>query len=235
MSETYQFKLPLLQAAQAQKHVTVNEALTRLDALAQLQVQSRSADVPVAPVDGQAYIVPVGATGAWAGQDHAVALYLNGGWELITAVEGWSAWIIDEGVELRFQMGVWGFLEASVDPNLAALQVKALAFDHTIIAGTDNTTSTVIPAQSIVYGVTGRVSQAITGPVDFGVGIPGNDDYYGASYGLTYNSSLIAIRSRIIVFSTDTPLVLNSHGGDFVDGSLRLVIHYATLKPPAAF
>ncbi len=49
MSETYQFKLALLEAAQAQKHVTVNEAFARLDALAQLRVQSRSADVPASP------------------------------------------------------------------------------------------------------------------------------------------------------------------------------------------
>ena len=36
MVETYQFKLPLVQAAQAQKHVSVNEALARLDAAVQL-------------------------------------------------------------------------------------------------------------------------------------------------------------------------------------------------------
>jgi len=30
MTETFQFRLPLVEAAQAQKHVTVNEALARL-------------------------------------------------------------------------------------------------------------------------------------------------------------------------------------------------------------
>ena len=35
MTDTANLLLPLLQAAQAQKHVTVNEALLRLDALVQ--------------------------------------------------------------------------------------------------------------------------------------------------------------------------------------------------------
>ena len=36
MAETAKLTLPLLEAAQAQKHVTVNEALVRLDAAAHL-------------------------------------------------------------------------------------------------------------------------------------------------------------------------------------------------------
>ena len=39
--------LPLLAAAQAQKHVTHNEALTVLDVLAQIAVKSRSLTLPV--------------------------------------------------------------------------------------------------------------------------------------------------------------------------------------------
>ena len=46
MTDTSQLKLPLLQPAQAQKHVTVNEALVRLDGLAQLVMQSRSLTIP---------------------------------------------------------------------------------------------------------------------------------------------------------------------------------------------
>ncbi len=42
--ETTQLKLPLLQASQAQKHVTVNAALMRLDGLAQLRLQQNRSD-----------------------------------------------------------------------------------------------------------------------------------------------------------------------------------------------
>ncbi|MEM7525135.1 MAG: DUF2793 domain-containing protein, partial [Pseudomonadota bacterium] len=74
MSDSPNLSLPYLAAAQAQKHVTMNEALARLDALA--APFALSADLvipPVAAVDGDTYIVPVGASGEWAGYDGDVA------------------------------------------------------------------------------------------------------------------------------------------------------------------
>jgi len=45
--------LPYLAAGQLQKHVTLNEALTRLDALVQCAVVSRTTAVqPASPTDG---------------------------------------------------------------------------------------------------------------------------------------------------------------------------------------
>ena len=148
MSETYQFKLPYLEAAQAQKHVTVNEALAKLDALAQLRVQSRSVDAAGSPLDGQSYVVPVGATGAWLGQDHKIALFLNGGWEFVTALDGWCAWVVDEAVALRFVMGAWDYVHVLDDPNKASTKMTVLEFDHAITAGATNATSAVIPHHS---------------------------------------------------------------------------------------
>ncbi len=62
--------LPYLEAAQAQKHVTVNEALRLLDGLVQLAVLDRYLTTPPAsPADGDRYIVASGAVGAWSGWD----------------------------------------------------------------------------------------------------------------------------------------------------------------------
>ena len=65
--------LPYLAAGQLQKHVTLNEALTCLDALTQTAVVSRTATAqPAAPADGALYILPTGATGAdWRGLGRA--------------------------------------------------------------------------------------------------------------------------------------------------------------------
>ena len=53
MTTTANLALPLLEAGQAQKHVTVNEALARLDALVQLSVVSATtAAEPGAPAEG---------------------------------------------------------------------------------------------------------------------------------------------------------------------------------------
>ena len=61
--------LPFLFAAQAQKHVTLNESLLRLDAVVQLTVLDRDlAAPPGSPADGDRFIIAAGASGAWAGQ-----------------------------------------------------------------------------------------------------------------------------------------------------------------------
>lgn len=236
MSETYQFKLPLLQAAQAQKHVTVNEALARLDVLAQLRVQSRSVDVPVAPVDGQSYIVPVGATGVWAGQEHKVALFLNGGWEFVDALDGWSAWVIDEAACLRFGSGVWNYAAASVDPDLASAKMVDLEFDHVLSAGATNQTSVVIPHHSSVVGITARVTEEITfsGATTFKLGVSGADDRYGSGFGHWKNTFVQGLTGQPLTYWSDTPILLSAEGGDFVSGTIRIAIHTIILTPPAA-
>ena len=56
--------LSYVQAAQAQKHVTVNETFRRLDALTHLAVASRAlATPPGSPADGDRYLVAATATG----------------------------------------------------------------------------------------------------------------------------------------------------------------------------
>src|SRR5690625_1147727 len=72
MSDTPRFAMPLLDAAQAQKHVTVNEALMRADLLAARRVAYRGAVPPEGPGDGEVCIVAEGASGAWAGHENAL-------------------------------------------------------------------------------------------------------------------------------------------------------------------
>ena len=68
MGETAKFALPLLQPAQAQKHVTVNEALVRLDGMTQLTLMSATEGTPpLGATDGDSYAVPPGAvTVTWS-------------------------------------------------------------------------------------------------------------------------------------------------------------------------
>ncbi|MFN7054348.1 DUF2793 domain-containing protein [Hyphomonas sp.] len=90
--------LPYLLANQAQKHVTLNEALTRLDALVQLAVESRSADAPPEePEDGGVWIIAAGASGDWAGRDGQIAARQDGGWRFLAPQPGWAAFVLDEG------------------------------------------------------------------------------------------------------------------------------------------
>ena len=64
MSDTPLLALPLLEASQAQKHVTHNEALLLLDAMVHLAAISRAlAAPPASPGDGDRYLVAASATG----------------------------------------------------------------------------------------------------------------------------------------------------------------------------
>ena len=88
-NETMRLQLPLLQPAQAQKHVTVNEALMRLDGLTNAVLESASVAVPPeAVIDGQSWGVPSGASGAWAGQGGRIAVGANGGWVFVVPSRG---------------------------------------------------------------------------------------------------------------------------------------------------
>jgi hypothetical protein len=108
MSDTPNLGVTLLEAAQAQKHVTVNEALSRMDALVHLAVISRVVTTPpVSPVEGDRYLVPAAPTGAWAGQAGKIALWLAGQWEFATPREGWRLWVNAEDALLVFDGSTW--------------------------------------------------------------------------------------------------------------------------------
>src|SRR5690606_11290456 len=108
MVDTTHLQLPLLAAAQAQKHVTVNEALLRLDALVQLAVKDRDLTAPpVSPSDGDRYIPASGATGTWDGWDLNIAWYVDGVWTKLVPRAGWLAWVEDEEALLVHDGSDW--------------------------------------------------------------------------------------------------------------------------------
>ncbi|MCU0830673.1 MAG: DUF2793 domain-containing protein [Rhizobiaceae bacterium] len=94
--ETPILGLPVIAPAQAQKHVTHNEALRILDAVAQLAVTSFIAAPPAQPAEGDRYIVAANPTGAFAGQTGKVAAFLDGAWMFITPRAGFTAWVAAE-------------------------------------------------------------------------------------------------------------------------------------------
>src|SRR5262245_66559721 len=108
METTDNLGLPYIVAAQAQKHVTHNEALRALDALFHLSVLDKDLTVPPAsPVAGDRYIVAAGAGGAWSGQAGKVAAWQDGAWAFHAPHEGWLAWVADEDRLYAWRPGGW--------------------------------------------------------------------------------------------------------------------------------
>lgn len=104
---TYRHGLPLLQAGQAQKEVTHNEALVMLDLLAHPAVEEALASPPAEPQPGQAWLVQEGADGDWAGQDGALALWTAGGWRFAPARAGMLVWQKAAGGFMWFDGAQW--------------------------------------------------------------------------------------------------------------------------------
>lgn len=102
--------LPYLAAGQMQKHVTLNWALTRLDALLQTAVVSRTTAIqPADASDGDLYILPAEAEGAaWAGRATGTLMrFEGGGWAAVTTPDGMIACVLDEGAVVVRADGAW--------------------------------------------------------------------------------------------------------------------------------
>ena len=82
--------LPYIMAAQAQKHVTHNEAITALDSLVQLAVVTRTLnESPAEPQEGQRYIVSDAPSGDWEQHEGEIAAYQDEFWHFHAPRAGW--------------------------------------------------------------------------------------------------------------------------------------------------
>lgn len=233
MADTANLRLPLLAPSQAQKHVTVNEALGRIDALAQLVLISRTVGAPPAAVEGDCYGVPAGASGLWAGQGGAVAVFRAGGWDFVTPRAGWRAFIADEGREALFAGGEWqpGLLARS--PFGAMARWRVIEFDHPVTAGATNTTAAAIPPDAMVFGVSARVVTAITGTLaTWQLGQAGSANRFGSGLGKgagSYATGMLGAPAAYLPAN----LLLTATGGNFSAGGLvRIAAHVVELSPP---
>ena len=122
MTQTTHLALPFIEAAQAQKHVTHNEALALIDALTQLSVSARNVTSPPAtPAEGDRVLIGAGATGDFAGKSDQIATFLAGGWTFLSPQAGWRAYVEAESLLLLYDGAGW------IDCGLSLRQLQNLA------------------------------------------------------------------------------------------------------------
>ena len=234
MAETSQFQLPLVSAAQAQKHVTVNEALALLDCVAQLRVLSSTLSAPPAAVaEGDAFLVPVGASDDWFGLDGRIAVAVNGGWRSIAPKAGWQCFNVETGTHMLFDGTGWLDSTLAATPTGAATSFLISELDFVIEAGASLTTAAIIPANSQVIGLSARVIEGVTGTLSaWQLGVPGATNRYGSGLGLSMNSYALGLSGAPVTYYEDTPAELTAEGGDFATGTIRIAAHYMQISPP---
>lgn len=189
MSETTpNLNLPYILAAQAQKHVTHNEAVRGLDALTQLTIVDKDLTAPPAsPTDGERYIVASPATGNWAGRETNIAAFQDGAWAYYPPKQGWTGWVADEDSQYVFDGTSWAPLAGggavTINPtplvgvnatadttNRLSVSSPASLFDH---EGDDHqlkiNKSAVANNASVIFqtGYSGRAEFGLAGDDDF--------------------------------------------------------------------
>lgn len=105
---TARLGLPIMAPAQAQKHVTHNEALLLLDGATQLVLDGIGTDVPPAsPVSGETHFVGAAPTGHWSMQAGAIAQWQEDQWIFLAPREGWRAWDVAGDQLVTYKSGSW--------------------------------------------------------------------------------------------------------------------------------
>ena len=135
--------LPYILPNQAQKHVTLNESLRRLDALVQISVISMDeTDPPTAPQEGDRFVPAPPSTGLWAGNDGNLVAYQDGAWEAYPPETGWLAWVEADGALAIYDGADWvtlgpateldslGINAVADQNNRLILSANASLFDH---------------------------------------------------------------------------------------------------------
>lgn len=140
---TTRLNLPLIMPSQAQKHVTHNEAIARLDRLAHPAVESRALMTPPVGADPQAaWLVSAGATDAWAAHGGEIAFPAGAGWEFLRPFTGLKLFVRDEGVFTYFDGASWVELSGMPLSTIKHIGVNGTA---------DETTRLLVASDAVAF------------------------------------------------------------------------------------
>lgn len=232
MTDTPHLGLPYIDAAQAQKHVTHNEALDLLDAFVELAVESRTLTVPPgSPANGACYIPAAGATGAWIGWDLSLVVFMGGGWVRLSPPEGAKAWVKSERLAVTFADGVWrDGIALTAHGGRVTLRAKEeeVALNGSFVETAD---AAFIPDRAVVLGVAARTTQAITGATSYAVGVSGDATKFGDLLGIALGSTNVGVIGPTAYYA-DTKVRVTANGGSFTAGKVRLIAYFLEMAAP---
>jgi hypothetical protein len=232
MTDTPHLALPYIEAAQAQKHVTHNDALDRLDIFTQLAVESRMLTAPPgSPADGACYIPAAGATGAWSGWDFDLAAFVGGAWMRLTRKPGMKAWVKAERLTVTFEDGLWRD-GVALTAHGGRVTLRAKEEELTLTgAFVETADASFIPDRAIVLGVSSRTTLAITGASSYDVGIAGEEDKFGGALGIALGSTNVGAVGPT-AFYADTRVRVSANGSSFTGGTARVIVYFIEMAAP---
>jgi hypothetical protein len=205
MATSTHLLLPFLEASQAQKHVTHNEALRLLDGLVQLSVKDRDlAAPPASPAEGDRYLVASGGSAEWSGWDLNVALWTDGAWLRLPPRAGWRLWVEDEGLLLVYDGANWIGTTPAALQNLALLGLGTTADASNPFSAKLN--AALWTARTVAEGGTGDLFYTM------------NKEAASDDLGLTLQTGYVT-KALLGLFGSDRfRLAVSADGSTFFDG-----------------
>jgi hypothetical protein len=234
MTDTANLALPFIEAAQAQKHVTHNEALRILDALVMLAVKDRDLSSPPAtPAEGERYIVKSAGSGAFAGKDNQIAHYNDAGWSFYPPHAGWTCYVEDESTLLAFDGAAWapavdvlggvselqelarlgvGTTADATNPFAAKLN-NALWVARTVAEGGDGNLRYKLSKEAAAKTLSLLFQTNYSGRAE--IGLTGDDDFHVkvSADGSSWLSAIVIDHTSGVVSMPQTPLPTPSQIG----------------------
>ena len=216
---TINLELPYILPSQAQKHVTHNEALQRLDILTQLTITASLTAPPSDPQEGTCYDIGVSPSGAWSGKAGKLAFRQDDDWVFITPKEGWQGWFLADD-RLRIHTGSgWAIHDAIGTPSQIGINTSADSTNRLAVAAAATllthdgqghrlkvNKAAAGDTASLLFqsGFSGRAEMGLAGSDEFAVKVSPN--------GSTWTSAL-SITGQGQVRMPQRPLVRATKGG----------------------
>lgn len=218
MAQTPHMALDLLEQSQAQKEVTMNEALFRLDAVLNSGALDRGLDnPPTSPAEGDVYIVGATPTGDWSGKAEHLA-YFHQLWRFIEPNAGLLIWVVDEAAHYVFNGSSWvaaavsgggggggsgDMAKAAYDGANINQQLVGVSAAQTLTNKTINASNNTLSNISLTSSVTGTLPLANGGT---GLTVAGSSGNVLTSNGTAWvsqppaggGSSVLSFRNLII-------------------------------------
>jgi hypothetical protein len=219
-------------ASQAQKEVTHNDGLNRLDAFVTPVAKAILDAPPASPVVGDLYIVGSSPTGDFSGQAGKLAQYLTGGWVFYTPFQWMDAVVKETQSRMAWDGTNWIPFGLIMRDSGEYLRIERWQEDIDLSGSLQSTA--LMPNRSTVLATNVRVINDITGTglTTFGIGVSGDTSRYGNSIGIGQDSTNVGLTYHPTSYYADTPLLVTPDAGVIDGGTLRVNVQYITFRGP---
>ncbi len=241
MSKTGRLGLPYILQGQAQKEVTHNQALNRLDVFVNTVAEDIVDELSTEANDGDIYIVR-----------DKLAQYSSGSWTFYSPSDLMEVMLKSTRVKLIYDGDAWIPLGSIITdtPEESAKNTDTSAplslitkdtgeylrvghFQEDIkLLGKVVSTQNMLPDHSLVIAVNIRVLEEITGTPSFAIGVKEDPSRYGDKLRSSKDTTNIGMTYHPITYYYDTPITITPNQMEFTEGVIRVTAQYLKTRGP---